>query len=145
VVRIKTGPKLKRQRARSKRARIQRWCVRSLGTFAEVVIIEAKSCTTVNRRHPAEAVGRYADNHENRTRTKLGPQRKVLRTKSPALESTLSQALALHQVGRLAEAEKSYLQIVKRNPMILIVCTCLASFLFNEAIMRRRSVKSTLR
>src|SRR5262245_31896589 len=44
------------------------------------------------------------------------PLPNVLPTKSPALASTLSQALALHQAGRLAEAEKNYLQILKARP-----------------------------
>jgi Tfp pilus assembly protein PilF len=44
------------------------------------------------------------------------PLQNVLPTRSPALASTLSQALALHQAGRLAEAEKNYLQILKAQP-----------------------------
>src|SRR5262249_50228012 len=47
---------------------------------------------------------------------RFGPQQQlpnVLSTRSPALASTLSQALALHQAGRLAEAEQAYLQILK--------------------------------
>jgi hypothetical protein len=72
------------------------------------------------------------------------PLQNVLPTRSPALASTLSQALALHQAGRLAEAEQNYLQILKAQPVSLIVCTCLVSFFFNGATMRRQSVKSTL-
>src|SRR5262249_26953019 len=48
---------------------------------------------------------------------RFGPQQKrlpnVLPTRSPALASTFSQTLALHQAGRLAEAEQNYLQILK--------------------------------
>src|SRR6516164_757312 len=49
---------------------------------------------------------------------RFGPQQQkpllnVLPTRSPALASTFSQALALHQAGRLAEAEQNYLQILK--------------------------------
>jgi protein O-GlcNAc transferase len=44
------------------------------------------------------------------------PLQNILPTRSPALASTLSQALALHQAGRLAEAEKNYLQILKAQP-----------------------------
>src|SRR5262249_5100247 len=52
---------------------------------------------------------------------RFGPQQQkslqnVLPTKSPALASRFSQALALHQAGRLAEAEQSYLQILKAQP-----------------------------
>jgi hypothetical protein len=52
---------------------------------------------------------------------RFGPQQQkplpnVLPTRSPALASTLSQALALHQAGRLAEAEQNYLQILKAQP-----------------------------
>src|SRR5262245_22740289 len=44
------------------------------------------------------------------------PLQNVLATRSPALASTFSQALALHQAGRLAEAEQNYLQILKAQP-----------------------------
>src|SRR5262245_35067088 len=44
------------------------------------------------------------------------PLQNVSPTRSPALASTLSQALALHQAGRLAEAEQNYLQILKAQP-----------------------------
>src|SRR5215831_19305371 len=44
------------------------------------------------------------------------PLQNILPTRSPALASTLSQALALHQAGRLAEAEQNYLQILKAQP-----------------------------
>src|SRR5262245_37852036 len=44
------------------------------------------------------------------------PLQNVLPTRSLALASTLSHALALHQAGRLAEAEANYLQILKAQP-----------------------------
>src|SRR6516164_404079 len=44
------------------------------------------------------------------------PLANVLPTRSLALASTLNQALALHQAGRLTEAEQSYLQILKAQP-----------------------------
>ncbi len=40
----------------------------------------------------------------------------MLPTRSPTLGSTFSQTLALHQAGRLAEAEQNYLQILKAQP-----------------------------
>src|SRR5262245_15177543 len=52
---------------------------------------------------------------------RFGPQQQkplpnVLPTRSPALASTFSQAVALHQAGRLAEAQQNYLQILKVQP-----------------------------
>src|SRR5262249_54055458 len=52
---------------------------------------------------------------------RFGPQQQKpllngLPTRSPALASTFSQALALHQAGRLAEAEQNYLQTLKAQP-----------------------------
>jgi tetratricopeptide (TPR) repeat protein len=44
------------------------------------------------------------------------PLQNVLPTRSPALGSTFSQTLALHQAGRQAEAEQNYLQILKVQP-----------------------------
>ena len=44
------------------------------------------------------------------------PLQNVLPTRSPTLGSTFSQTLALHQAGRLAEAEQNYLQILKAQP-----------------------------
>src|SRR5262245_52665287 len=44
------------------------------------------------------------------------PLQNVLPTRSPALASTFNQTLALHQAGRLAEAEQNYLQILKAQP-----------------------------
>jgi tetratricopeptide (TPR) repeat protein len=45
-----------------------------------------------------------------------GALQDVSPNKSPALASAFSQALALHQAGRLAEAEKNYLQVLKAQP-----------------------------
>src|SRR5262245_6532990 len=51
---------------------------------------------------------------------RFGPQQQKplpnVLPRSPALASTFSQALALHQAGRLAEAEQNYLQILKAQP-----------------------------
>src|SRR5262245_9188168 len=44
------------------------------------------------------------------------PLQSFSRTRSLELASTFSQALALHQAGRLAEAEKSYGQILNVQP-----------------------------
>src|SRR5262245_40528610 len=44
------------------------------------------------------------------------PLQSFSRTRSLELASTFSQALALHQAGRLAEAEKIYGQILKVQP-----------------------------
>jgi tetratricopeptide (TPR) repeat protein len=44
------------------------------------------------------------------------PSQNVSPTRPPELTSALSQALALHQTGRFAEAEKNYLQILKAQP-----------------------------
>jgi hypothetical protein len=59
--------------------------------------------------------------HSGRGPKRFGTQQQkplpnVLPTKSPALASTFSQALSLHQAGRLAEAEQNYLQILKAQP-----------------------------
>ena len=45
-----------------------------------------------------------------------GPLQNISPTTSPELASAFSRALALHQAGRLAEAEKNYLQILKAQP-----------------------------
>jgi tetratricopeptide (TPR) repeat protein len=59
---------------------------------------------------PFRAWGKGGLGHSNK------PLPNVLPTRSPALASTFSQALALHQAGRLAEAERNYLQILKVQP-----------------------------
>ena len=45
-----------------------------------------------------------------------GPLQNVSPTPSTELASAFNQALALHQAGRLAEAEKNYLQVLKAQP-----------------------------
>ena len=72
------------------------------------------------------------------------PLQNVSPTRSPELSSAFGQALALHQAGRLAEAETNYIHVLKRNPIILIVCTCSVSFIINGVMMQRQSTKSTL-
>jgi tetratricopeptide (TPR) repeat protein len=60
--------------------------------------------------------------HSERGAKRFGPQQQRLLQKnvsltiSPELASAFSQALTLHQVGRLAEAEKNYLQILTAQP-----------------------------
>ena len=71
-----------------------------------------------SRRLPTRPcqLGTIMKNKSQFGRQQQKPLQNVLPTKSPALASTLSQALALHQAGRLAEAEKNYLQILKAQP-----------------------------
>ena len=74
-----------------------------------------------------------------------GPLKNLAPTTPRELEAVFSEALVLHQAGRLAEAEKIYLQILEEQPIILTVCTCSVSFIISAAITLRRFAKSTLR
>ena len=73
-----------------------------------------------------------------------GPLRNVSTTTRSELASAFSEAQALHQAGRLAEAEKSYLQILKAQPKHFDSLHLLGVIYRQRGEMWRRSVKSTL-